>query len=123
MDMENKINILMVCSLMSSFLSADYNGLKAYKQQIKMQPKVFLSTAHEGTHSYFVIDFKDINKMDTFALEKKYALKLSECIADGICIFKFLNAKTQQLLVKEILQKEPNIKSLKVYKPYRFKTF
>ena len=113
----------MACSLMSSFLSADYDGLKAYKQQIKMQPQVFLSTVHKENYSYFVIDFKDLNKMDTFALEKKYALKLSECIADGICIFKFLNAKTQQLSVKKILHKEPNIKSLRVYKPYRFKTF
>ncbi len=121
--MKSKINILIVCSLISTVLSADYEDLKAYKQQIKIEPHLLRSAAFKTTNSYYVIDFKDINKMDTFALEQKYTLKLSECIVDGICIFKFLNAQTQQLNISEILNAEPNIKALKEYKPYEFKAF
>lgn len=121
--MKSKINILIICILISTILSADYESLKAYKQQVKMQPHLLRSAAFKTKNAYYVIDFKDINKMNTFVLEQQYALKLSECIADGICIFKFLNAQTQQLNKNEILNAEPNIKALKEYKSYKFKAF
>ena len=122
--MRSKFNILMVCTLLGSALSADYEGLKAYKREVKMQAKLFRSSGVEQSkNDYFVIDFKDINSMDTFALEKKYGLKLSECIADGICIFQFLHAQTQRLSIREILQKETNIRSIEAYKSYNFRAF
>ena len=122
--MRSKLNILMVCTLFGSALSADYEGLKAYKREVRMQAKLFRSSGVEQSkNDYFVIDFKDINSMDTFALEKKYGLKLSECIADGICIFQFLHAQTQRLSIREILQKETNIRSIEAYKSYNFRAF
>ncbi len=123
MDMRSSLSIVFLLTLVSTLLSADYEGLKAYKERVKLQPKVLESTAFEETNSYFIIDFKDINKMDTFALEEKYGLKLFECIADGICVFQFLYAQTQRLPSAEILQKEANIRSIKAYKTYEFKAF
>ena len=121
--MKSKLNILVMITLMSISLSADYEELKAYKAQIKMQPHALHSSRYETQSSYFILDFKDINQMDTFVLKERYALKLSECIADGICIFQFLNSKTQQLPITEILQNETNIRSVKAYKSYEFQAF
>jgi len=121
--MKSSLVVFAIVTLVSVVDARNYEGLKAYKMTIKNQTIVKKSSALKQKVEYFVIDFKDINKMDTFSLEKKYALKLSQCIADGICIFKFMDAQTQQLNINKIISTQTNIKQIKEYKAYEFQVF
>ena len=121
--MKSSLLMVLTVTLVSAVYAGNYEGLKAYKAKIKNQATVKKSSALEQKVEYFVIEFKDINKMDTYFLEKKYALKLSQCIADGICIFEFMDAQTQQLNINEIISTQTNIKQIKEYKAYEFQAF
>ena len=101
----------------------NYEALKEYKQSTNRQNNIKNAPALQKRDSLFVIDFKDINKMNTYLLEEKYALKLQQCIADGICIFKFLKYQTQPLERRRIKELESNIEDIKPYRAYKFKAF
>jgi len=121
--MKNNLLFFVLLSVVGVNLFADYEQLKAYKREIKTQTNIKKSSPLQTHSPYFVIDFIDINKMDTYSLEKKYGLKLSQCIADGICIFKFKNFQTQYLDSQKIIQEESNIAKIRVYRAYDFKAF
>jgi hypothetical protein len=121
--MKNNLLFIALFGVIYVNLYADYEQLKAYKRAVKTQINIKKSPSFQADSSYFVIDFKDINKMNTFKLEKKYGLQLFQCIADGICIFKFINSPTQHLQSKKIIQEESNIQTIKLYKAYDFKAF
>jgi hypothetical protein len=119
-----KINIYAVCLLLlSTHCFANYESLKMYKQDVKNQVKTEKAAPLKRSNSQFVIDFVDINAMDIYNLHQKYGLTLTQCIADGICIFKFDNNQTNRVQLDEIIKKEVNIKQIKEYKPYEFRPF
>ena len=119
-----KINILIICLfVLSQNCFANYATLKAYKQGVKNQVKIEKAPLFKRSNSLFVIEFVNINKMDTYSLKQKYGFELTQCIADGICIFKFDNNQSNLFKFDEIINKEVNIKQIKEYKSYEFKAF
>jgi len=123
MDMKGKTIFLLLVTILSINLSANYEALKAYKADVKNQP-IFKSSAITQTDTrLYIVNFKDINKMDTELLASQYGLKLYECIADGICIFKLDTNQTQQKELDFIMQNESNIDSIVKYLPYKFKVY
>ncbi len=121
--MKNNLIIVLLCLFVNIKAFADYEHLKAYKAEVKNQTNIQKMSPLLNSALYYVIDFKDINKMDTYSLEEKYALQLHQCIADGICIFKFKKFKKQHLKIDNIMHRESNIEKIKVYKAYDFKAF
>jgi len=121
--MKGKGIFIVFITLFSMNVSADYEVLKAYKTDVKNQPIVKSSAKVQRDTQLYIVDFKDINKMDTELLEFKYGLKLHECIADGICIFKLDAKQTQQKECNLIIQNESNINSIIKYLPYEFKSY
>jgi len=119
-----KINILIIYLLvLNQNCFANYASLKAYKQDVRNQVKIEKASLFKRSNSLFVIEFMNINKMDTYSLKQKYGFELTQCIADGICVFKFDNNQSNLLKFDEIIKKEANIKQIKEYKPYEFKAF
>jgi len=121
--MKGKTIFLLFLTVFSINVSADYEVLKAYKADVKNQPIVKSSAKVQRDTQLYIVDFKDINKMDTELLESKYGLKLHECIADGICIFRLNTNQTQQKELNLIIQNESNINSMTEYLPYKFKAY
>lgn len=121
--MKGKGIFIVFLTLFSMNVSADYEALKAYKAEVKNQPIVKSSAKVKRDTQLYIVNFKDINKIDTELLESKYGLTLYECIADGICIFKLDTNQTQQKELNLIIQNETNINSMREYLPYEFKTY
>lgn len=118
----NKKTVIFILFVLIGFnLSANYDQLREYKTKTKSITQNYLVL--QNTRQYYIVNFKDLNKMDTDKLEKEYALKLYQCIADGICIFKFKNFKIKPLDINNIVDKETNIIDIQAYKPYHFQTF
>jgi len=115
--------LYLLCAGVVGNLSADYSDLKEYKARKKAQIQTEIKSNYKLKGAFFIIDFKDINKMDTYALEQRYNLKLYQCIADGICVFKFKDFKKEALYREEILKRESNIKNIRLYKAYDFTAF
>jgi len=123
MDMKGKMIFLLCVTIFSINLSANYEALKAYKADIKNQPIFKSSTTTQTDTQLYIVNFKDINKMDTELLESQYGLKLHKCIADGICIFKLDANQTQHKELDFIIHNESNINSIIEYLPYEFKAY
>lgn len=123
MDMKGKMIFLLYVTIFSINLSANYEALKAYKADIKNQPIFKSSTTTQADTQLYIVNFKDINKMDTELLESQYRLKLHKCIADGICIFKLDTNQTQYKELDFIIENESNINSIIEYLPYEFKAY
>ena len=115
--------VLLFVGMMLCLSAQDYTLLKKKKEEFKqrgVQPYK-KETVNPNAH-YFIVSFYDINQMDTWKLEERYSLQLHLCIADGICIFKHLNADKKPLNINTILNEEPTIKKISEYKAYNFQT-
>lgn len=121
--MKSRMLFLLFLTVFVVSLSADYEGLKVYKAAVKNQPSLKKSTKIDRGRQLYIVNFKDINNMDTVLLDSKYGLKLYECIADGICIFKLDTNQTQPKKLHSIVQSESNINSIVEYLPYKFHSF
>ena len=106
-----------------SLKAYDYSALQAKKAQLKYESQLTQKDGVNPFARYFVIDFYDINKMDTWKLEERYSLQLHLCIADGICVFRYLHADTIPLDIATILHDETNIKKIYEYKNYNFQAY
>ena len=105
-----------VLIIISSFLSlSGYENLQTYKNQhpTKIEKK---------NSNLLIVRFKDINSFNFSEFENRYQVRLSYCIADGICIFEAKQGEDIEELATEI--REDNIlKSVKVYIQERMKTY
>jgi len=102
---------------------AKYETMQEFKKNLKQQKHMSTAYVHESSDE-FIINFKDINLMDTFELENRYSFRLVQCIADGICIFKY-KGKSDRMKenIQKVLENETNVKEILEYKPYNFKAF
>jgi len=105
-----------VLIIISGFISlSGYENLQIYKNQhpAKIEKK---------NSNLLIVKFKDINSFNFFEFENRYHVKLSYCIADGICIYEAKQGEDIEELVTKI--RENNIlKSVKVYIQKRMKTY
>lgn len=123
--MKNKILLVFICCVNMS-LFADYESIKEYKKSvIKKKQHAVEKFDTNSTNEKLLLEVRyyDINKMDTEYLEKMYDISLWNCIADGICIFKYNGNESREAILNRIRTNEKNIKNIKQYEKYNFKTF
>lgn len=120
-----KIKIFALIVLLATIPGyADYEGLKSYKSQHKSKDAVSnLSTKDNNSCNLVEIKYYDINTIDLEILEIRYDLHFQQCIADGICVFKYKGDRKLNDLLDAIQKEQKNIKSIREYKPYKFKIF
>ena len=102
--------------IISSFLFLNgYEDLQTYKNQHPAKKE-------KKNSNLLIVRFKDINSFDFFEFEKRYQVRLSYCIADGICIYEAKQGEDIKELVTKI-RKDNILKSVKVYIQERMKTY
>lgn len=116
-------NLLILLLFFNNCLHAEYESMQKYKRNLQTRPSEQKSMQSKIKTDLYVIEFKDLNAMDTYSLEKKYNLRLVQCIADGICVFRNENKQIKNFNRQNIIDSEENIKNIKPYVPYRFRIF
>lgn len=123
-----KINLFITLIL---FLSLDcfgeYEELKKNKYNVKRKDKINevrnKSKLKNKYMNLLEIKYYDINQMNTDSLEVKYDIFLWQCIADGICVFRYKGNENINFVIQTIKNSEKSIKNIREYKEYNFKLF
>ena len=84
---------------------------------------VMKNTQEDSHNKLLEIKYFDINNLNTEYLEKQYSLFLQQCIADGICIFRYNGDENIYQVIQEIQENEKKIRSVRKYQKYNFKVF
>lgn len=124
MDIKMK-QLLLIFIFLSAGHAEDYTKLLQYKQNFKKNQRVEKRVLKKKGHyaNYVQIIYYDINDLDTYTLEKKYNLELYYVVADGVCIFIYKGKLPLQKIITRIKSLHKEIKDIRKYKSYQFKTF
>lgn len=117
-----KIKLLILLLVFSLSAEDKFEKLRQMKQSTKSS-KVIQQSQENSSNKLLEIKYFDINYLDTDYLEEYYSLYLQECIADGICIFKYNGEDNINQIVRQIQTQEKKIRSIREYKKYNFKPF
>jgi len=69
-------NLLILLVFFNNCLHAEYESMQKYKKNLQTRPSEQDSMQSKTKTDLYVIEFKDLNAMDTYSLEKKYNLRL-----------------------------------------------
>lgn len=109
------MKILLFIALICTVYGSDLTKLKLYK---KNNPTI----EQEEKKGQFLLRFKDINTFDFNEFEETYNVKLSFCIADGICSFKSLtNVNLDEKLLQ--MKQRDDLLSVEIYNKYKMRSY
>ena len=123
-----KIKLLILVIFFLSFdCLAEYDSLKEYKNKTNRLKKTDAlksqSAVDKEYRNLLEIRYHDINRMDTDSLEVKYNIYLWQCIADGICVFRYRGDENINFIIDRIKKSEKSIKNIRKYEKYNFRVF
>lgn len=117
--------ILFFIFLITTISAENYQSLHDFK---KSNPGIrqdcnqnFLSYS-DNEKNMIIVRFNNINTFDFFEFEERYQMRLSFCIANGICAFENLSEQNLEDLV-EMFKRKSLFKSVEVYKKYKMKIY
>jgi len=117
-----KISLIILLFISTVMAQDRFEKLRVMKQSV--QAMRVSKRSQEATHNKLLeIKYFDINNLNTDYLEKHYSLDLQQCIADGICIFKYNGKENMHKVIDAIQRNEKKISSVRKYQKYNFTLF
>lgn len=95
--------------------SSKYDFITILDNGVKREAKILKSeaTQPQTTHIGLIIRFKSSKSLDISAFEKKYNLELEKKLLTGFYIFNNLSSKSDNEILREIIESESDINSIR----------
>ena len=117
-----KISLIILLLLSGAIAQDRFEKLREMKQSVHTIDAARQSQ-EDSCNKLLEITYFDINNLNTDYLQKQYDLYLQQCIADGICIFKYNGKENTEQVIHKIQKNEKKIRSVRKYQKYNFKPF